>query len=526
MKSTTPRVVAVGLDGATWDLIKPWAENGELPTFRQLMAKGFWGNLKSTTPPLSPSAWVSIYTGCKPSKHGIFGFVKRKQNSYFYRPITSKDIKVETLWEILSDYGLSSIIINALFMYPPRKTNGVIITGLGTPSTEANFVYPPEYKETILKKFPKYDVDFNEDLLLVSTEIKDVIKRIGEVTKEQIKLTKYLFKNEEWDFLFSIFRALDVIQHYFWEDKKTILKFYKIFDEFLSELLSEFKNDPHHEYVLFLVSDHGFGPVEKYFCVNNWLEQNGFLKTIKASRKLPITAESVKRAMLKLGMRRLVWKFKRSSLTEKLLRVIPSERFGYLNTINWNQTLAYYYEGSDGIININLMGREPSGIVSPENYKEIVEELISKITQVTDPETGEPIVERAYTKEELFNTNDPSLPDVYLQLRKGYRAVGYNKLDNSIFAPPIHGKMSRPGDHYPGGIFLAYGKDIPNKASENEVHVWDVTPTILGLFGIPPSSHMDGTPLFKSEQNMAINKETLKLKKAIKNIKMKGYLGK
>jgi len=88
-----PKVIVIGLDGATWDLIKPWADEGKLPTFKYLMENGAWGILESTIPPLSPSAWVSIYTGCKPSKHGIFGFVKRKEDSYFYRPISSKDVK-------------------------------------------------------------------------------------------------------------------------------------------------------------------------------------------------------------------------------------------------------------------------------------------------------------------------------------------------------------------------------------------------------------------------------------------------
>jgi len=336
-----PKVIVIGLDGATWDLIKPWTDEGKLPTFKYLMKNGAWGVLGSTIPPLSPSAWVSIYTGCKPSKHGIFGFVKRKEKSYFYRPISSKDVNVPTVWEILSEFGLKSVIINALFMYPPKPINGVLITGLGTPSQESDFVYPKSYRAFILKNFPKYDVDFNEDLLLVSNNAKAFVSRIKEVTEEQIRLTCYFIKNGEWDFLFSIFRALDVVQHYFWEDKQLIYSFYRVFDDFIGNLLADLKDE---NFVLFIVSDHGFAPVKKYFCVNNWLEQIGLLKTMKRRRKSLVTAESIKKVLLKLGMRNLVWKLKRNKMLEKLLKIIPSEELSYVHEVKW-RTFWHSYNG-------------------------------------------------------------------------------------------------------------------------------------------------------------------------------------
>lgn len=40
------KVLVIGLDGATWDLIKPWAEEGKLPTFKKLMEGGRGGELE------------------------------------------------------------------------------------------------------------------------------------------------------------------------------------------------------------------------------------------------------------------------------------------------------------------------------------------------------------------------------------------------------------------------------------------------------------------------------------------------
>lgn len=502
-----PKVIVVGLDGATWDLIKPWAEEGKLSTFRKIMEKGAWGILKSTVPPLSPSAWVSIYTGCKPSKHGVFGFVKRKRDSYFYRPISSKDIKKPTIWDILSKFGLRSIVINALFMYPPKPINGVLITGLGTPSKQSNFVYPSSYKKFIVKNFPKYDVDFNEDLLIVSDNAREFISKIKDVTIEQIKLTLYFIKNEKWDFLFSIFRALDVIQHFFWNNKELIFKFYKIIDIFLDNLI-KLQDSSNDEYTLFLVSDHGFRPLKKYFCVNNWLEHIGMLKTIKTQRKYILTAETIKKIFLKLGMRDLVWKLKRSSWIEKVLKIIPTEELGYIYKIKWGETKAYYYEGSAGIININLEGREPLGKVSRKEYKIILDYIVNRLKELEDPETGENVVERVYTKEDLFGSNDLELPDIYFLLKPGYSAIGYNKISNSIFMSPAYERIPRSGDHDINGIFAAYGWNISSGQLKGEVKLWDIAPTILYILGVPIPPYMNGhvlTNIFQSVSAQHIN---------------------
>jgi predicted AlkP superfamily phosphohydrolase/phosphomutase len=38
------RVFVIGLDGATYDLVLPWATQGQLPTFARLMEEGSRGS--------------------------------------------------------------------------------------------------------------------------------------------------------------------------------------------------------------------------------------------------------------------------------------------------------------------------------------------------------------------------------------------------------------------------------------------------------------------------------------------------
>ena len=76
------KIVILGLDGATFDLILPWVQAGKLPHLARLLNTGMAGTLRSTMPPMSPPAWNSFMTGTNPGKHGIYDFTGRKPHSY------------------------------------------------------------------------------------------------------------------------------------------------------------------------------------------------------------------------------------------------------------------------------------------------------------------------------------------------------------------------------------------------------------------------------------------------------------
>ena len=70
-------MLVIGLDGATFDVIRPLVHNGKLPTIERLMKNGVYGDLISTIPPVTSPAWPSFMTGKNPGKHGVFDFVGR-----------------------------------------------------------------------------------------------------------------------------------------------------------------------------------------------------------------------------------------------------------------------------------------------------------------------------------------------------------------------------------------------------------------------------------------------------------------
>ncbi len=525
MTDNHQRVILVGLDGATWNVIKPLVEKNKLPAFQQLIQKGVSAEFRSTIPPISPSAWNSIYTGVTPAKHSIFSFVKRTKNSYFYQPISANDRTAVPLWRHISNYGKRVIALNLPFSYPPDKINGIVTTGLGTPSRTADFIYPPEYRDSLLKQFPEFDVDFNEDLLVMTSDVNRFLHQIESVTDAQIDMAKYLMHHEQWDLFFPVFRATDVIQHYFWDNEELIYTYYKKFDDLLAYLLDSTDDNR----TVMLCSDHGFGRVDTYVYINNVLQQMGLI-TIKPKRTPQIiNAEFIQGLMLKLGLRNLVWKLKRNPLIEKVLKFIPSSAYSYLFQVDWAATKAFFYETSDGAIYINMEGREPDGSVTTEEYESVRRLIIENLKSLKDPVTGRNIIKQIFTREELYGGKCETAPDIILLKNDGFRLVGYNDNGN-IFQEPVHGAATRPGDHTEYGVFLASGNDI-KEGDHVTAEVYDIAPTIYHILGIPIPTNVDGNVLdiFKADSNLAgpseyISEETERIRQRIEGLREKGKL--
>ena len=78
----SPRILIVGLDGATFDLIDPWVGAGELPHLAGLLKRGARGRLASTRPSATFPAWTTLMTGVNPGQHGVFDFAQRRPGAY------------------------------------------------------------------------------------------------------------------------------------------------------------------------------------------------------------------------------------------------------------------------------------------------------------------------------------------------------------------------------------------------------------------------------------------------------------
>ena len=149
------RLLIIGLDGATFDVLNPLIAEGRMPRLREAIAAGASGRLRSTVPPITPAAWTTFLTGKNPGSHGVIDFERYDvhTNKLSFNSTRCLD-HVRNLWQILGDHGLKVGSVNVPMTYPPTPVNGFLVSGFETPGPESDLVYPPALKNAILERWP------------------------------------------------------------------------------------------------------------------------------------------------------------------------------------------------------------------------------------------------------------------------------------------------------------------------------------------------------------------------------------
>ncbi len=502
------RVLVIGLDGATFDLIGPWIEEGKMPTLQRLMKEGASGVLTTTLPPISSSAWVSFATGKNPGKHGLVDFVHPRRDSYEVSIVSPQQRASKAIWNLLSDAGRRVGIVGMPVTYPPEEVNGYMISDFLTPSASDDYTYPLALREELdeaMGGFPLLPDERHRSTKFVDKFIADMVVDV----ERRLEGAEYLLENKEWDFFFLLFWSSDMLQHETWRlldsthpqhDPQAakrymglVVDFHRRLDEAVGRILEKVGPDD----LVVIMSDHGFGPVHSFFLVNNWLRQIGLLKLKRrALTRLkyvlfrlgvtPLGAFRLAKAF-RLGFLRRRFRFQRGGGLMKRL-------FLSFADVDWSRTKAFAV-GSFGQIYVNLSGKRPQGIVEPgKQYQDLREEIAALAEEIRDPRTGERVVERVYRREELYS--GPLLekaPDLVLQSRNWeYMAFGHTDFGARHVIEPIFG-MS--GHHRPEGILILAGEGVRGSIKLQGASIMDLAPTILYAMGVPIPSDMDGRVL-------------------------------
>jgi len=448
------RICVIGLDCAAPELVfDRWGD--ELPTLKALRATGVYGELKSTIPPITVPAWTSMMTGKDPGRLGIYGF--RNRADYSYSNLTfasSRMVKEDTLWDILSRRGRDVIVVGEPLTYPPRPVKGCLISGFLAPDTGSDYTYPASLKEEIRQVVGDYMLDVRD----FRTDNKEyLLSQIYEMTRQRFRLTRHLSAAHPWDFLFMIEMGPDRIHHGFWKCfdpthpkyepgnpyENAIHDYYVELDSHIGELLSSIPSDA----LILVVSDHGAKKMEGGICFNEWLMREGYL-TLK-------------------------------SKPEGIIKIEKAD-------IDWERTRAWGDGGYYGRLFLNVRGREPNGTIDPQDYEKVREELIAKLEALTD-ESGRHIGTRVFRPEEVYTECRNIAPDLIVYFGDlTWRSVG------SIGHGTIWTRENDTGpddaNHAQHGIFILSDRKAPGGRRVEGVEIYDMAPTLLTLMGeeVPP----------------------------------------
>jgi predicted AlkP superfamily phosphohydrolase/phosphomutase len=452
------RVVVIGLDCAEPELVFG-RFRGKLPNLERLMTRGVWGRLRSCDPPITVPAWSSMLSSKDPGTLGIYGF--RNRSDYSYEKLTyatSKSVREPRVWEHLGRAGKQVILLGVPQSYPPTRVNGILVGCFLTPSIENDYTYPPELKHEIASLVHPYMVDAPDFRTEDKARLADDIFRM---TEKRFTLARHFLRTRPWDFFMMVEMGTDRVHHGFWKYmdpahpkyvspnpwEHVIEDYYRYVDGQIGELLEVVPRDPN----ILVVSDHGAKAMHGAVCINEWLVQQGYL----------------------------------------VLKEYPRQptRFADLK-VDWARTRAWGEGGYYGRIFINVRGREPQGVVAPDEYEAFRDRLASELAAIPD-ETGRPLATQALRPQDIYREVRGIAPDLLVYFGQlHWRSAGL------VGAGKIHSADNDTGpddaNHAEEGIFILAGPGIPAAGMAPPRQLMDVAPTILTLFGLDVPDDMQG----------------------------------
>ena len=521
----TKKVLFIGLDGATFDVLDPLIEKGLMPRLKQFIAEGIRGPLETTIPPITPTAWVSWMTGKNPGKHGVFEFLLRRKGSGALpdTPVNSRSRDGLPFWDLLGQMGKQAIVTNVPCTYPPSMVNGVMISDFLTPRGRRDFTYPESLIEEVESRFGPYELYITE--VYTPGNVDKILDQLFTELDYKTKVNRYLMEQYGWDVFATHYWGTDRFQHELWHlldethpffNRKErdahigrIHEYWHAVDSTLGRLFDDVGADS----TVYLGSDHGFGPIKRFLCFNVWLIDQGLLvlkrdaMTLfkRAIFRLGLTPDLAYRSAMKMGLAHLrlsVGVTNRSKLMNLANMLMLS-----LGDVDWSRTVAFS-KGNYGQIFINLRGREQHGIVEPgAEYEKVMGEVIEKLRGLGD-EANRPLIGPIWRREDLYTgSHIGEAPDIqFLPSDMTNKPLGTLDLTSNKFITPVYGNS---GDHRMHGIMLGRGPELHRGARFEGARIIDFAPTILHSFGVAVPSDMDGrvleeifTPAYMAEHSV------------------------
>lgn len=498
------RVLMIGLDAADLLLIDRWAEDGCLPSLRQLMASGVSGRLQTSARYLVGSPWPTFYTGQQPTRHGIYhDFQWQHEGMRFARPAWEW-LPALPFWRRLAP-EVRVLSYDVPFLLGVQEATGTEVVGFASHDRIVEpLSHPPDVLREVESEFGSLTM-LQEDYGLSDPEYLLALRDfLVEITRRSTRTATRLLQRP-WDFAIVVLGALHRGGHRLWDRSsanrvmsaqegqafdRALLDLYVECDRSLGEMI-EAAGDA--TVVVFAL--HG---MMINACRNDFLDAM-LARVVGGAHADPPRYGAVRRLgeALPLGLRRGVTQRIPARLRD---RIMTSWATG---GTNWSQTEAFSLRADlQGYVRINLSGREVEGIVPPSEYDALCERLVAGLMSFRDAETGDPVVAEVRRPVEVFGPGerDARVPDLVVRWVESPAAPHvalvseeYGRIER---ATPGRIPNGRSGNHRTEGFFVARGPGIPEGSRISDVaDIVDLAPTVLQILGVSCRDELAGTPI-------------------------------
>ena len=482
MEHTHTRLLLIGIDGGDWNYFDPLIKAGRLPNLSKLIDRGVRADLTSLKDfSASPVIWTTIATGRTPEEHGVIDFTIYEEDTHRTVPVNSTFRRAPAFWDLLSHNKISSAVVGWWATWPATPTYGLMVSDRFAmyPQVE-RAAYPPMLKQELVSTgiinpdhhSPRIEGSLGRHVDLDTGEANPALHprlqmnisqgwQYYEHDRTYLGTSLYLIEKYHPEMFATYFRGVDALQHFFWqylepekflvpeEELKQFRDILPAYAEYVDEGIGRLIEAVPADTTVLIVSDHGAQAASgdpTIITTNHFLEKLGFLTFDETNN----------------------------------------------GKVDFSKTRAFVdiTRGDVVGIRVNLQGREPQGIVPPDDLSTVIAEIKYRIESLK-------IIGDAPVQSPLRATDGKDDAWDVMYAWNSYREIR----DTTQFALPSQAPFEmgeiailqyRTGMHRREGIFLLAGPGVRKSARLDHASVFDVLPTINFIMNSPTPDDLRG----------------------------------
>jgi predicted AlkP superfamily phosphohydrolase/phosphomutase len=497
-----------GLDAFDHALMDNWIEDGTLPNFRRLKEHAKAWTLTGSTNVLQGSIWPSFATSTDPGHHAMyFSYQSQAGNNRLAR-MQALDLKARPFWSPLDSQGKKSLIIDVPKLGLSAGLNGVQVVEFGAMDHYAEFsTQPHSLAQQIRKRFGEHillqpfkrPAGQHQETLLTD--------KLCDGVQQKLDLTQWLIERHQPDLCVSVFGEAHAAGHYLWghgngqgdSPGAAVHRVYRKLDDAVGSLLDKYADSAN----LMFYSGHGMAPDHRpHWIVDELLVHLGFMKTRSGKRPAAaytnlanqIAPRHVAVKRIETRLKQLINQYAPRAITNQIH--IMLQRRG---NIDFERSVAWSLPTDhQGFVRINLKGREPYGLVSPEQYETTLSNIADELAALKNAQTGVALIENVYKLWELY-PGAPRLnllPDLALDWRNEPVSEVVTRSGHRFAISPQPGNF-RVANHQLSGFCFGLGPGFKATASQAQADLMDLGVTALELLGVSASAALKGRSLLR-----------------------------
>lgn len=458
------KLLILSLDGASWEGLKPFQEQGKLSTLKALVQSGSSGSLHAMLPTFTYPNWAGFWRGENPSRHNIFAFKELGTKGVLRGLVDWNSLKSPTWLELVSARGLKVVSVHTPLTAPPRAVNGFLVADQHIRRTE-DFTYPVELADELTSRFdnlhlPKSEQFFPSEGFGHLGDVREFVQKQIQSVQQTEELAEYLLKKSSWDVGLVHLFAPDPLQHALWhfvdpghcsfslEGHREVSNFFAALDVAIGRLIEIAKPE-----AVMLFSAHGFTSTRKILNLSRLFWEKGILRSNRFAKRLSRGFRGI------LGY--------------------PQRKDGSVS-LDCKAIYVYKKERKDNAI---------------------TDDLIGALESLEDPANGCSVIRKAWRAQQLYGVRGlPEWDIIVLEFTQGY--TGRN---GDIKRPVLW--SCRPnqdyliGTHTQTGLWTFSGREVT--AGQNlQAGILNLAPTILTYLGVsvPGWMQANALPIFHSQR--------------------------